>query len=442
MRHRVDIAAFFLNDAICNVRARRMSLFMKRRIARWFLLGALAAQCLFGRPQAALAQADSSVKAASRADQEKEDCTRNLKIIYDAIKAYENDNKDLPNWLSDLVPQYLNDANILICPACRRTGHLESAEVADPKIPSSYLYEFSPVPLGDAAPNSPTRTRREWRRLQLAVAGPMVPLVRCRHHKAVLNLAYDGHVYESPVDWQSALPPSINPADLTPEKLFADHPAPAAPSSSPGPLAAAASSTTSAASTKPKSGAINLTKFYNALLTDSWQGGPPGDDLATLPEGRHKYAGVQFDVRGIIQLRSKSLSAGNFPVTVKSIRLRRKCKVVHFLQAAGFGSAADEGRKIGSYLVRYATNQMRLEIPIYYGYDVRDWHTLTNEPTAPRDLTVAWTGENEAGKQDGRRIRLFMTTWTNIAPDLEIDRIDYTSTMTGPAPFLLAITAD
>src|SRR5271170_5730672 len=102
---------------------------MKCRIARWFLLGALAAQCLFELPPAALAQADSAAKAASRADQEKEDCTRNLKIIYDAIKAYENDNKDLPNWLSDLVPQYLNDANILICPACRRTGHLEAAEV-------------------------------------------------------------------------------------------------------------------------------------------------------------------------------------------------------------------------------------------------------------------------------------------------------------------------
>ena len=32
---------------------------------------------------------------------------KNLKVIYDAIQAFEADHHDLPNWLSDLVPQYL-----------------------------------------------------------------------------------------------------------------------------------------------------------------------------------------------------------------------------------------------------------------------------------------------------------------------------------------------
>ena len=57
------------------------------------------------------------------ASQEKQACTRNLKLLYDAIQAYQADHKDLPNWLSDLVPQYLPDTNALICPVCRLTIH-------------------------------------------------------------------------------------------------------------------------------------------------------------------------------------------------------------------------------------------------------------------------------------------------------------------------------
>src|SRR5882757_5687382 len=60
--------------------------------------------------------------ATALAANEKEECTKNLKIIYDSIEAYRKDHKDLPNWLSDLVPDYLADANVLICPVCRRTG--------------------------------------------------------------------------------------------------------------------------------------------------------------------------------------------------------------------------------------------------------------------------------------------------------------------------------
>src|SRR5271165_6102981 len=60
------------------------------------------------------------------AAEEKEACTRNLNVIYDAIQAYQFDHKDLPNWLSDLVPDYLSDGNVLICPVCRRTGRTEA----------------------------------------------------------------------------------------------------------------------------------------------------------------------------------------------------------------------------------------------------------------------------------------------------------------------------
>src|SRR6266704_2071025 len=53
---------------------------------------------------------------------DQEECTANLKIIFAAIRAYRSDHNDLPNWLSDLVPQYLTNQSALVCPISKRTG--------------------------------------------------------------------------------------------------------------------------------------------------------------------------------------------------------------------------------------------------------------------------------------------------------------------------------
>src|SRR5258708_1970312 len=112
---------------------------------------ALGATLLAAHPSSALAQTNSEAPASGLAGEEKEGCIKNLKVIYEAIQAYQLDHKDLPNWLSDLVPQYLSDPNVLVCPVCRRTGKTEAAPLADPRLPSSYLFHFCPVPLGTAA---------------------------------------------------------------------------------------------------------------------------------------------------------------------------------------------------------------------------------------------------------------------------------------------------
>src|SRR5262249_39714457 len=138
---------------------------------------------------------------------------------------YQVDHKDLPNWLSDLVPQYLTDANALICPVCRRTGQVESPLLVDPKMSCSYLFEFCPVALGNEAPNAPKRTRREWKRRQKGFAGSIVLLVRCRHNEPVFNMAFDGRIYESPPGWENLLSTRLNLEDLAPARLFADEPA-------------------------------------------------------------------------------------------------------------------------------------------------------------------------------------------------------------------------
>ncbi|HOX56111.1 MAG TPA: hypothetical protein P5205_04895 [Candidatus Paceibacterota bacterium] len=192
------------------------------RLARWltlFLVGVVAA---VGFASVASAQSAPARKGAKRGTEEKQACIKNLKAINGAIRAFQAEHHDLPNWLSDLVPQYLDDLNVLICPVCRRTGQSLARPMADPKLPSSYVFMFCPVPLGKAATNAPTRTHREWRRRQMGLLGSDVPVVQCRFHRPRLNLAFDGKIYESPVSWELAFTNRVSAAELTPDRLFAD----------------------------------------------------------------------------------------------------------------------------------------------------------------------------------------------------------------------------
>jgi hypothetical protein len=385
----------------------------------------------------AAAQSEPAGNKSTLAAEEKETCSANLKSIFQAVQAYQADHKDLPNWLSDLVPQYLADGNVLVCPVCRRTGQIESPPLADPKISSSYLFEFCPVPLGQAAPDAPARTRRDWKRRQMGLLGSAVPIVRCRHHNPVLNLAFDGHIYESPGSWELAFTNRVAAEELTAARLFAGEPAQGDGAQKKPPLVRQyPPRDVNAAKTM-----LDLTSFYNAMLGESWHGGT-GNDLAALPVGLQSFEDIQFDIRGIVQLGSKSAAASRFPPQVTSIRVRQKCRHLHFLHSAGFGNLGDENTQIGSYVVHFATNQMRLEIPIIYGRNVRNWHVLSKESKSEPELSVAWTGENAVSKKSRNRIRLFLTTWTNLVPDIEIESIDFVSAMAAPAPFLIAISAD
>ena len=122
--------------------------------------------------------------------------------------------------------------------------------------------------------------------------------------------------------------------------------------------------------------------------------------------------------------------------------MNQKCQRLSFLHAAGFGSPVDEGKQIGTYVVHFAVTQLRLEIPIRYGREVRNWHSVAGEAPASKELTLAWQGTNAVSQSAHQSIRLFLTSWTNVVPDLEVKSIDYVSGMTVPAPFLIGITAD
>ena len=77
-------------------------------------------------------------------------------------------------------------------------------------------------------------------------------------------------------------------------------------------------------------------------------------------------------------------------------------------------------------------------IPIIYGEDVRDWNARSDSTGRLRRARIVWSGINSAMVH----VRLFKSTWVNPLPEVEITSIDYLSTMTESAPFLIAITAE
>src|SRR5437899_12927951 len=85
-------------------------------------------------------------------------------------------------------------------------GSMQSAfGVLDPKIHSSYLYEFTPTDIPEVVKGAwrgPKTTMREWKRQQMKLAGKEVRLVRCLLHEPALTLSVGGKGYEGRVDWE------------------------------------------------------------------------------------------------------------------------------------------------------------------------------------------------------------------------------------------------
>ena len=125
-------------------------------------------------------------------------CTQNLVAIGEAVEAYKKEHGDFPEWLSELYPKYLPDANLLLCPADELGGKPIFTGNADPKMPVSYGYQFHPE-------------YRAMKSEERFVYGDVIPLARCRHHKnqafTCLNLSFAFKVF-----WSSGV--------YTPEEIY------------------------------------------------------------------------------------------------------------------------------------------------------------------------------------------------------------------------------
>jgi hypothetical protein len=163
----------------------------------------------WGQAQVAGQAPGPSASIGSAATSEDRDADRqNMLVIYKALKTYEKDHGKLPDWLSDLVPKYIQDTNVLVSPIFRRSGKEELYGNEDPHITTSYIYEFSakPVPevIRGAFPQlAAGTTMREWKTKQITEFGPVVPILRCFLHNPVLNVTSDGEFFESGAFWET-----------------------------------------------------------------------------------------------------------------------------------------------------------------------------------------------------------------------------------------------
>jgi serine/threonine protein kinase/tetratricopeptide (TPR) repeat protein/thiol-disulfide isomerase/thioredoxin len=135
-----------------------------------------------------------------RIPQDLQACAATLEKIDAALRKCQQDTGRWPDWLSDLVPTYL-DENALFCP--EDSAH-KSNFSPDPKLACSYCWELSPALVAGNWDPTGRASNRDWKLEQTKVFGDIVPVVRCMHHgdNRVLSLSIGGKVFWGPLDWE------------------------------------------------------------------------------------------------------------------------------------------------------------------------------------------------------------------------------------------------
>ena len=194
---------------------------------------------------------------------------------------------------------------------------------------------------------------------------------------------------------------------------------------------------------------IDLSKYYNATLTDSLNSPAQvkENNLASLPKGRQLFSGVPFQVDGILVLSGKkNLEWGRteYPEAIKDIKVGRTVRQLHLLHGAG-GVYDQEGTTIAKLVLHYGDSSER-QIAIKTGEHVRDWWGDPAQAVTGESSELAWKGTNPAVKKYGGdkpgSLRIYKTSFDNPQPTLSVTSIDYVSTMQNSAPFLISLTVE
>jgi TolB protein len=157
----------------------------------------------------------SLTEARLRIPEQMQACAANLQKIHSAIKKYEDDRGRLPDWLSDLVPDYLSNG-VLFCPSDAEHVALYSP---DPKLPCSYSWQFSAKPIPTGWDPTGRTLYRDWKAQQVELFGDVVPMVRCSHHGGpYLNLSVGGQIWWGQRDWEYMFKPDYRFGDESPKR--------------------------------------------------------------------------------------------------------------------------------------------------------------------------------------------------------------------------------
>ena len=361
----------------------------------------------------------------------REACQSQLNKIYGAIQEFQRRNQRLPLWLSDLTPGYINDRDLLVCPYVRESGNIKKWREQFNKVPvfgdsgsCTYAYEFCT----EVIPTLPDVTCRDYKERQMGLMGFSVPIVRCFAHRPVLNLAFDGNIYQSPSEWEDNFVKSS--AD---EMLFHAVPKQQGDESQNQDVLEVIQPRNAETDAR----ILDLSNRYNALLLHLSQMDGAGGLLVTYPEGLQRIGGIEFDIRGLIHLTGKDFPIA-FPERVDDIVVNQRCSHIHFLHGAM--CSAPEGSTIASYLVHQRGGYTK--VPIVYGKDVKTRWFDFRQQTELDNPKVAWASPPNCVGTTGKSLRLYRTTWSNPSPDVAVQSISFVSHLTDSAPFLVAITLE
>ena len=140
----------------------------------------------------------------------------------------------------------------------------------------------------------------------------------------------------------------------------------------------------------------------------------------------------------------------NFSVEVDGIAIHQHCAKIYLLHAGDFVDVTELGQTVAKLVLHYEDGSQR-QINIVAWRDVFEfWSPLFTTGADPRysrmspDTERAWTGSNrflEALWPD-ESLTLYKSTFTNPQPDLTVSTVDYVSTMTATAPFMVGLTVE
>ena len=190
---------------------------------------------------------------------------------------------------------------------------------------------------------------------------------------------------------------------------------------------------------------VDLSDHYHVNLQEWEKWGPKNDALTVLVETFSPRNGVDFDLRGVIQLNSGTLDNGwsvnkhtnkSWPNEVKGIKVDNKSPKIHFLTSATWMREKD-GEKLASFIIHY-NDKTSEEFPVFAGSDVVDW---VNKSGAFEKVGIEKIGWSGVGKKNWEAF-LSELIWTNPHPEKLITNIDFISNQKHGAPFLVGITLE
>ncbi|MCI0746451.1 MAG: hypothetical protein L0Y58_13695 [Verrucomicrobia subdivision 3 bacterium] len=382
---------------------------------------------LLGAVEVSTGEEQARERARTTDPQHKLDCQRNLTKIYDALQEYQQKYTTIPNWLSELVPEFISDPQVLVCPYVNQTGDLSRWREGLLKEPGNdrltyYHYEFCLEKPRRGLPED--ATLRDYKYWQMVFLRDTVPIVRCLAHNPILNLAWGGGIYENlgGVYWED------NFTHLYDHEMHRDKilfPAARYVRSLDAQLPLPVSS--------EDFSLLDLSNYFHIPLYDvpAHPMLTNASNLAILPKGVHKFGGTPFRVHGVVHLTRNSRNLP-FPTEVRDIIVRQRCLKLHLLHGAVFSEVS--AGEVSRLVVHYSDG---LEEPL-------SLHSAGNDVTAGtgRNDTLLWQAPISAKDLKDRTVTLYRTSWNNPNPGKEIVSIDFISAMTEAAPFLLAVSLE